>query len=47
MASSEMRAALVPGLGGAVLLAALIAFPFVYAQPDYDYMMHVMITGFF
>jgi len=37
----------VPHLLGAILLAVLIAFPFVYSAAGYDYVMHMLITAFF
>lgn len=37
----------VPNLLGAAVLVFFVAFPFVYSAADYDYIMHVLITGFF
>lgn len=37
----------VPQIAGMAFLAFLVAFPFVYTGGDYDYIMHVLITGFF
>ncbi len=37
----------VPNVMGLLFLALLIAFPLIYARPDYDYIMHIMITAFF
>ena len=37
----------VPNLLGALILAFFVAFPFVYSAADYDYIMHILITGFF
>ena len=37
----------VPNLLGALILAFFVAFPFVYTAADYDYIMHILITGFF
>jgi branched-chain amino acid transport system permease protein len=36
-----------PQLGGALLIAFFLAFPFVYSANDYPYIMHLLITGFF
>ena len=38
---------MVPQIAGVLFLAGLIAFPFVYDGNNYDYVMHVLITGFF
>ncbi|MEM1382284.1 MAG: branched-chain amino acid ABC transporter permease [Pseudomonadota bacterium] len=48
MASSEggMRQ-YVPHLLALLILAFLVAFPFQYGGADYDYIMHILITGFF
>lgn len=37
----------IPNAMGLGLLGFFIAFPFVYSAGDYDYIMHVFITGFF
>ncbi|MCY4316248.1 MAG: branched-chain amino acid ABC transporter permease [Roseovarius sp.] len=37
----------IPNIAGAILLLFLLAFPLIYGRPDYDYIMHIMITGFF
>jgi len=37
----------VPTLAGVLLLAFFAAFPLVYTGANYDYVMHVLITGFF
>ncbi len=36
-----------PLIAGLVLVAFLVAFPFIYTAGDYRFIMHVMITGFF
>jgi branched-chain amino acid transport system permease protein len=37
----------VPNILGVLVLAFLVAFPFVYTGNDYSYIMHIFITGFF
>ncbi len=37
----------VPNIAGALLIAFFLAFPLVYTGGNYDYVMHVLITGFF
>lgn len=37
----------VPSLMGALILLFFALFPFVYSAGDYDYIMHVLIIGFF
>ena len=37
----------VPQAMGVAILLFLIAFPFLYGGRDYDYIMHIFITGFF
>ncbi len=37
----------VPQAMGAAILVFLVAFPFLYGGRDYDYIMHIFITGFF
>jgi len=37
----------VPHLLGLLLILLFAVFPFVYAGRDYDYIMHILITGFF
>lgn len=37
----------VPNIAGLALIAFLAAFPFVYSGANYDYIMHILITGFF
>jgi len=37
----------IPQIAGLAFLAFLVAFPFVYTGSNYDYVMHVLITGFF
>lgn len=37
----------IPNLAGLALIVFFVAFPFVYAGRDYDYIMHILITGFF
>ncbi len=36
-----------PLIAGLILVAFLVAFPFIYTAGDYRFIMHVMITGFF
>lgn len=37
----------VPNIAGLLLVAFFAAFPLVYTGANYDYVMHVLITGFF
>ena len=37
----------VPTIAGVLAIAFFVAFPFVYSQADYDYVMHVIIIAFF
>ena len=37
----------IPNVAGLALIVFFVAFPFVYAGRDYDYIMHILITGFF
>jgi branched-chain amino acid transport system permease protein len=37
----------IPSLAGAVLLIFLLIFPLIYNQPNYPYVMHILITAFF
>lgn len=37
----------VPNIAGLLLVAFFLAFPLVYTGANYDYVMHVLITGFF
>lgn len=37
----------IPGAAGTVVLAFLLAFPFVYQGDNYPYVMHIFITAFF
>lgn len=37
----------VPNIAGLLLIAFFLAFPLVYSGANYDYVMHVLITGFF
>ena len=37
----------VPYVAGALAVAFLLAFPFLYGRQDYDYVMHIWITAFF
>lgn len=37
----------IPNIAGLAFLALLLAFPLVYTGADYDYIMHILITGFF
>lgn len=37
----------VPNLLGIMFLVFFLAFPFVYTGGDYDYIMHILIVGFF
>ena len=36
-----------PQLAGVALIAFFALFPFIYSAGDYDYIMHIAITGFF
>ena len=37
----------VPNVAGGIFLIFLLVFPLIYSRGDYDYIMHIMITGFF
>jgi branched-chain amino acid transport system permease protein len=37
----------IPNAAGGLFLILLLVFPLIYSQADYDYIMHIMITGFF
>jgi len=37
----------VPNFAGVIFLIALAVFPLTYGGADYDYIMHILITGFF
>ncbi len=37
----------IPDIAGALFLAVLVLFPLIYGRADYDYVMHILITGFF
>ncbi len=37
----------VPNIAGGIFLTLLLIFPLIYSRGDYDYIMHIMITGFF
>ncbi len=37
----------VPFVAGAVAVALLVVFPYLYGRADYDYVMHLWITAFF
>ncbi|MCL1627500.1 branched-chain amino acid ABC transporter permease [Roseibaca sp. V10] len=37
----------IPHIAGLLLIAFFLAFPLVYTGANYDYVMHVLITGFF
>lgn len=37
----------IPNLAGGIFLILLLIFPLIYGRADYDYIMHIMITGFF
>lgn len=37
----------IPNIAGAAFLLLLLIFPLIYGRADYDYVMHILITGFF
>ncbi|MGR3408803.1 ABC transporter permease subunit, partial [Roseovarius indicus] len=37
----------IPNLAGGIFLIILLIFPLTYGAADYDYIMHILITGFF
>ena len=37
----------IPHITGILVVAFLLAFPFIYTRSDYDYIMHLWITAFF
>ncbi|MFQ5623037.1 MAG: branched-chain amino acid ABC transporter permease [Paracoccaceae bacterium] len=37
----------VPNIAGGLFLILLLVFPLIYGRADYDYIMHILITGFF
>lgn len=37
----------IPNIVGGLFLIFLLIFPLVYGRPDYDYIMHILITAFF
>jgi len=37
----------IPNIAGVLFVAYLAAFPLTYGGADYDYIMHILITGFF
>jgi branched-chain amino acid transport system permease protein len=37
----------IPHIAGILVVAFLLAFPFIYTRSDYDYIMHLWITAFF
>lgn len=37
----------IPNIAGALFLGLLVIFPLIYNGADYDYVMHILITGFF
>lgn len=42
-----MKRRQIPNVAGALFLSLLVVFPLIYTRADYDYIMHILITGYF